>query len=187
VAARSAATPGRLGRPVPLRTSLFSGKLEGRRSPTSPQETFRGLGGGDTFPGSRQFPYHLILPHGIPGLASGVTSCLFSTYARISWRQTQVCLRPLICFGQTRASRPPPLQHRVPTRAASKFDFSKLRASVSLVRIAPGPFQSQVDQPLGTGTRPGLTTAPFQPRGILDVRMSLSTFFFNVDVARQRF
>jgi len=35
-------------------------------------------------------------------------------------RQTQVCLRPLIHQGRIRASRPPPLQHRVPIRAASK-------------------------------------------------------------------
>jgi hypothetical protein len=123
-------------------------------------------------------PHHLILPHGIPRLASGATSCLFSTHARISWRQTKVCLLPLICFGQTRASRPPPLQHRVPTRAALKIRSLELSASVSLIRIAPGLFHSVTGQPaLGTGARPGLTTGPFQPRGILDVRMSLSTFF----------
>jgi len=133
-------------------------------------------------------PHHLILPHGIPRLASGATSCLFSTHARISWRQTKVCLLPLICFGQTRASRPPPLQHRVPTRAALKIRSLELSASVSLIRIAPGLFHSVTGQPaLGTGARPGLTTGPFQPRGILDVRMSLSTFFVFVDVARQRF
>jgi len=39
-------------------------------------------------------------------------------YAKATWRQTEVSLRPLICFGQTRASRPPPHQHRDPIRGA---------------------------------------------------------------------
>jgi len=46
-----------------------------------------------------------------------------------------------------------------------------------------GAFSVTGQPALGTGARPGLTTGPFQPRGILDVRMSLSTFF---DLCRRR-
>jgi len=42
----------------------------------------------------------------------------FSGSRPATGRQTEVCLRPLIYQGQIRASRPPPLQHRVPIRAA---------------------------------------------------------------------
>jgi hypothetical protein len=44
----------------------------------------------------------------------------FSGSRPATGRQAEVCLRPLIHQGQIRASRPPPLQHRVPIRAASK-------------------------------------------------------------------
>jgi len=35
-------------------------------------------------------------------------------HTKAPWRQAQVCLRPLSSYGEDRASRPPPLQHRVP-------------------------------------------------------------------------
>jgi len=95
------------------------------------------------------------------------------------WRQAEVCLRPLICFGQTRASRPPPLQHRVPTRTRGESSRS-LEFSTSGRQPCPdcsGAFSVAGRPALGTGARPGLTAGPFQPHGILDVRMSLSTFF----------
>jgi len=41
-----------------------------------------------------------------------------------------------------------------------------------------GAFSVTGQPALGTGARPGLTTGPFQPHGILDVRMSLSTLSF---------
>jgi len=125
--------------------------------------------------GSRTISFCLAASHALPRARHPVFSRLTPGYLG---GKTEVCLRPLICYGQTRASRPPPLQHRVPTRAARKFDLSNRSGGVSLIRIAPGPFQWQVDPPLGTGTRPGLTTGPFQPHGILDIRMSLSTFSF---------
>jgi len=125
---------------------------------SSPKETFRRLGGGDAFTGSRRFPAPSHSASRLPTPCLGRTSCLFSTHARVSWRQAEVCLRPLICFGQTRASRPPPLQHRVPTRAVSKIRSLEISASVSLIRITPGLFQSQGNQPweqaLGLDLRP---------------------------------
>jgi len=78
---------------------------------------------------------------------------------------------------QDSASRPPPLQHRAPIRAAGQLDFSSLPASVSLVRIAPGPFLSQAEPSWEQARTLGLTTALFQPHGILDSRMGLSTSF----------
>jgi hypothetical protein len=108
---------------------------------------FVGLGEVMLSLGSRQFPAPSHSASRLPAPCLGRTSCLFSTHARVSWRQTKVCLRPLVCFGQTRASRPPPLQHRVPTRAVSKIRSLEFSASVSLLRITPGLFQSQVNQP----------------------------------------
>jgi len=72
------------------------------------------------------------------------------TYANATWRQAKVCLRPLPSYGEDRASRPPPLQHRVPIRAASALDLSSVSVSVSLIRISPGLFQSQVRRPFGS-------------------------------------
>jgi len=40
-------------------------------------------------------------------------------HAKAPWRQAKVCLRPLSSFGEDRASRPPPLQHRVPIRVGA--------------------------------------------------------------------
>jgi len=51
---------------VPLNASLLSGEPEAVVLRSSPKETFRWLGGGAAFRGSRRFPQHLILPHGIP-------------------------------------------------------------------------------------------------------------------------
>jgi hypothetical protein len=48
-----------------------------RRSSSSPERTFRWLGRGDAFLGSRQFPHHLILPHGHPRCVWGLMPCLF--------------------------------------------------------------------------------------------------------------
>jgi len=55
-------------------------------------------------------------------------SCPLLTYAMTPWRQAQVCLRPLPSYGEDRASRPPPLQHRVPILAASALDLSNVSA-----------------------------------------------------------
>jgi len=123
-----------------------------RCSRSSPKETFRWLGWGGAFQGFRRFPHYLILPHGIPRLASGATPCLFSTHARKSWRQAKVCLRPLVCFGQTRASRPPPLQHRVPTRAAGK-SISRISQRRQPYPDCSGAFSVAGRPALGTGTK----------------------------------
>jgi len=72
--------------------------------------------------GSRIISFCLTASHALPRARHPVFSRLTPGYLG---GKTEVCLRPLICYGQTRASRPPPLQHRVPTRAARKLDFSK--------------------------------------------------------------
>jgi len=59
------------------------------------------------------------------------------------------------------------------------------RQGVGLIRIAPGPFQTQVDQSFQR-TESAATTDPFQPHGCLDIRMSLSTLFSFADIARRR-
>jgi hypothetical protein len=48
-------------------------------------------------------------------------------YAKTPWRQAQVCLRPLPSYGEDRASRPPPLQHRVLIRITSNSISRDLR------------------------------------------------------------
>jgi len=90
--------------------------------------------------GSRNISFCLTASHAAPG----VTPCLFSTHARKSWRQAQVCLRPLVCFGQTRASRPPPHQHRVPTRAAIKNSITRIfRLASALSGLLRGLFSDR--------------------------------------------
>jgi len=105
--------------------------------------------------------------------------CPLLTHAIAPWRQAKVCLRPLSSYGEDRASRPPPLQHRVPILARIGFgSLQCLRSASAFFRIAPGLFQSQVGPPLGPAQAPSLTRVVlFQPRGIQDVRMSLSTLF----------
>jgi len=97
---------------------MCSGKPEERRSHSLPKRTFRWLGGGDAFRGSRRFPHHHILPRGIPSL----TRARHPVFSRLTPGYLGGKLRyacdPWSVIGQTRASRPPPLQHRVPTRAA---------------------------------------------------------------------
>jgi hypothetical protein len=57
----------------------------------------------------------------LPGVADAVATR----------RQAKVCLRPLSFYGKDRASRPPPLQHRVLIRAASSC-LRRLSTDVSL-------------------------------------------------------
>jgi len=73
--------------------------------------SFRWLGRGDAFLGSRQLPRHLILPRGLPGPAVGLMPCLLSVYAKASWRQAKVCLRPLSFSARTE----PPGRHHSST------------------------------------------------------------------------
>jgi hypothetical protein len=105
--------------------------------------------------------------------------CPLLTHAIAPWRQAKVCLRPLTSYGEDRASRPPPLQHRVPIRAASTLDLSNVSAqrqpSSGLLR---GFFSHRSGHLWGPAQAPSLTRAVlFQPRGLQDVRMSLSTLF----------
>jgi len=79
-----------------------------------------------------------------PKLELSSMHCPLLAHAIASWRQAQVCLRPLSSFGEDRTSRPPPLQHRVPIRATSTRSLGF--CDVSLIRITPGLFQSQVEQ-----------------------------------------
>jgi hypothetical protein len=70
-------------------------------------------------------------------------------------------MQPLSHYGCDRASRPPPLLHRVPIRAALTAVKRQL-LSVGIIRIAPGPFQSQAERLLG---RERLGSRPLEPRG----------------------
>jgi len=138
---RFAATPDPLGGSEPPEHHCWSQAPENRRSSASPERTFRRSGRGDAFLGSRQFRHHLILPHGHPYHVSGSMLCLRVTYAITPWRQAKVCLRPLSSYGEDRASRPPPLQHRVPILSLAS------PLGVGLIQIAPGLFRSQVRPP----------------------------------------
>jgi len=50
---------------------------------------------------------------------------------------------PLSHYGRDRAPRPPPHQHRVPIRAAAEY------CEHQLIRITPGPLQSQAERVSG--------------------------------------
>jgi len=97
------------------------------------------------------------------------------TYANATWRQAKVCLRPLPSYGKDRASRPPPLQHRVPIRAALALDCSSasaqrqsypdLSGTFSVTGQATFRFQAQARGPysscLASASRPpGRTYEP---------------------------
>jgi len=91
---------------------------QGRRSSPLPEGTFEGRG---------EVTISLALAnfHAIPFFLAESPTPPWDRHPasigsrRVSRRQAQVCLRPLSSYGQDRASRPPPLQHRVPIRAAS--------------------------------------------------------------------
>jgi hypothetical protein len=146
-------------------------------------------GRGAAFLGSRQFPQHLILPHGHPHTVSGLMPCLLVTNALATWRQAKVCLRPLPSYGEDRASRPPPLQHRVPILASRHAgSLQRLRSASALSGSLRGFFSHRSGHLWDPAQAPGLTRMVlFQPHGLQDVRMSLSTLFIVADVARQRF
>jgi len=105
--------------------------------------------------------------------------CPLLTHAIAPWRQAQICLRPLSSSGEDRASRPPPLQQRVPIRAASTLDHSNVSAqrqpSSGLLR---GFFSHRSGHLWEPAQAPDLTRVVlFQPHGLQDVHMSLSTLF----------
>jgi len=65
-------------------------------------------------------------------------------YARARWRQTEVCCNPCPQMARTE----PPGRHRSSTGTPYESGECRLlgnSADVSLIRIAPGPFQSQVE------------------------------------------
>jgi len=100
-----------------------------------------------------------------------MSPCFGVAYAFATRRQAEVCLRPLSFYGEDRASRPPPLQHRVPIRAC----FAPLDAERACL-FRPGL------RIFGRG-RPGIPdfslTAPGQ-------RMSLSMLVLVADIAQRR-
>jgi len=113
---------------------------------------------------------------------------LLVTHAMAPWRQAKVCLRPLPSYGEDRASRPPPLQHRVPILGASALDLSSVSARRRPYPDCSGAFSVTGQATFGIRAQaPGPTRVVlFQPHGLQDVRMSLSTLFIVADVARQR-
>jgi len=129
---------------------------------------FRRPGRGHTFLGSHQFPHHLILPHGLPGTLSGNDIHAFRLVTPGVSAASSGLLATPVSYGEDRASRPPPLQHRVLIRAASN-SISRVSANVGLIQIALGLFQSQAGQSWEQTRTPGLATAPFQPHGFLDI------------------
>jgi len=88
--------------------------------------------------------------------------CFRVANVQATGRQAQVCLRPLIYYGQIRASRPPPLQHRVPIRAGVESLYATRRSRRSF-QIAPGPFQSQVERFLELTEVSFCRNRPFKP------------------------
>jgi hypothetical protein len=148
---------------------------QGRRSSPSPEGTFEGRGEltislalanshaisfflteSPTLPWDRHPAFHRLTP-GITAASSGLLA-------------TPVLLWP----GQSlpAASTPAPGPHT----SRIELDLSRISASVSLIQIAPGLFQSQAEQCWEQTRTPELATAPFQPHGFLDKRMSLSTW-----------
>jgi len=100
-------------------------------------------------------PFH---PCGIPSYKVSLPHCFRFANAFAARRQAEVCLRPLSRYGRDRASRPPPLQHRVPIRAA----WCCLRN---------GPCSRQLDR---------ITPEPFQSRGRANLRANLRFVFFEL-------
>ena len=133
------------------------------------------LGWGDAFPGSRQFPSHPILPHGIPGPAVGLMLCV--TPKQLGGKLRSAC-DPCPLSARTE----PPGRLRSSTGSPYELhptQFLELSASVGLIRIAPGPFRSQVEPSWERAQALGLNTAPVRPHGSLDIRMSLSTLVYS--------
>jgi len=128
---------------------------------------FRRPGRGHAFLGSRQFPRHLIVPHGLPDSALGHDT---SSMTHAGYRGGKLWSACDPCpYGQDRASRPPPLQHRVPIRAASNSISRDLRQASALSGSLRGFFSHRSSGSWEQARAPGLATAPFQPHGILDV------------------
>jgi hypothetical protein len=130
-------------------------------------------------PGSHQIPTTSHSSSRTPTHCLGLDALSVVTHAIAPWRQAQVCLRPLPSYGEDRASRPPPLQHRVPIRAALVLDFSSASAQRRPYPDCSGAFSVTGQATFENRAQaPGLTRVVlFQPRGLQDVRMSLSTLF----------
>jgi len=140
------------------------------------------LGCGDAFRGSRHFPRHRFNPCGLPGPAVGLVPAVTPRHpgGKLRCAATPV----LLWRGQSlpAATAPAPGPHT----SRGEVDFSSVSADVGLIRIAPGPFQSQVEPSWGRAQAPKLSMAPVRPRGFLDLRMSLSTLLIIAAVAQRR-
>jgi len=130
--------------------------------------------------GSRTISFCLTASHALPRARHPVFSRLTPGYLG---GKTEVCLRPLVCCRPDQslpaATTPAPGPHT----SCSKFDLSTFGRRQPYPDCS-GAFSVTGRPALGTGTGPGLATGPFQPRGILDVRMSLSTFSFLLSTSR---
>jgi len=114
---------------------------------------FRELRCGESFAGSRRFPSHRFRPRGIPSCRCGPDASPVVTNAAASRRQAEVCLRPLLPYGGSSASRPP----SVPAPGPHISGFAPACAgseSRRLVRIAPRPFQYRVRRVLDRARTP---------------------------------
>jgi hypothetical protein len=89
------------------------------------------------------FPDHPVRPHGIPDCDVSYVACFRVANALATWRQAKVCLRPLSCYGQDRASRPPPLQHRVPILSSIQ-PLDAIFADVSLAGLLRDLFRNRL-------------------------------------------
>jgi len=105
--------------------------------------------------------------------------CPLLTHAIAPWRQAQVCLRPLSLLwrGQSlpAATTPAPGPH------TSRVGFGSLQclsSTSALSRLLRGLFSHRSGHLWGSAQAPSLTRVVlFQPHGLQDVRMSLSTLF----------
>jgi len=96
--------------------------------------------------------------------------CFRAANAIATWRQAKVCLRPLSFFGKDRASRPPPLQHRVPHTSLPRAACADILACVGLSGSLRDLFRpGQVDLRART-----LSNHLVSASRLLDIRMSHS-------------
>jgi len=120
---------------------------------------FASSGGVMLSPAGRRVPHYPVRPHGILSSNLSLAALLGVANAHATWRQAKVCLRPLSGYGQDRASRPPPLQHRVPIRAPTE---TALAGSVfaSVLPDRSGTFSDQVGWIFGRGRRRNTVIKP---------------------------
>jgi len=153
-----------LATPEPFR--LIQSPLGAASSPRLPDPSchpvagwdFRKLRCGGIFAGSRRVPSHRARPRGIPSCRCGPDALPVVANAFAPRRQAKVCLRPLLPYGGSRASRPPSVPAPGP-HISGTVPACADSASRRLMRIAPRPFQYRVGRVLGRARTPSFVDA----------------------------